>query len=127
LAGQQTARPGLLGVLKIADFETVRQVPTDGVALALPAATARLPAAVYARRMVPSRTVQQVEADLLALRAAAERAGTALACLFSSADEFEAAVIKARREAGAFRRTRRGRSARVALVVLLLAAVFLML
>ena len=50
--------------------------------------------------MLPSRTVHQLEADLVALRTAAERAGTALACLFSSSDEFEAAVIKARRDAG---------------------------
>jgi hypothetical protein len=54
--------------------------------------------------MSQSRSLDQVEADLIALRAAAERAGTALACLFSSSDEFEAAVIKARRDAGAFRR-----------------------
>jgi hypothetical protein len=36
----------------------------------------------------------------------AERAGAALACVFSSSDEFEAAVIRARREAGAFGRSR---------------------
>jgi len=70
-------------------------------------------------------TVQQVEADLTALRAAAERAGTALACLFSSSDEFEAAVITARRAALAARPRRY--SARAALMTLLLAAVFLML
>ena len=75
--------------------------------------------------MIQSRAVQQVEADLLALRAAAERAGTALACLFSSADEFEAAVIRARREAGAFGRRRR--PVRVAFVTRVLVAVFLMM
>ncbi len=32
----------------------------------------------------------------------AERAGAALACAFSSSDEFEAAIIRARREAGAY-------------------------
>jgi hypothetical protein len=32
----------------------------------------------------------------------AERAGTALACAFSSSAEFEAAVIQARRQAGAY-------------------------
>lgn len=37
----------------------------------------------------------------------AERAGIALACTFSSADEFEAAIIKARREAGAYGSTTR--------------------
>ena len=77
--------------------------------------------------MLQSRTVQQLEADLVALRTAAERAGTALACLFSSSDEFEAAVIKARRAAGAFQVKRSRFSARSALVTLLLAAVFLML
>jgi hypothetical protein len=43
------------------------------------------------------KAVHQVEADLVALKLAADRAGTALACLFSSADEFEAAVVRARR------------------------------
>ena len=75
--------------------------------------------------MIQSRTVDQVEADLSALRAAAERAGMALACLFSSSDEFEAAVIKARRDAAAFRRKRR--PMRFAALTLLLAAAFLML
>jgi len=75
--------------------------------------------------MIQSRAVHQVEADLLALRAAAERAGTALACLFSSADEFEAAVIRARRDAGAFGRGRR--PVRSAFVTTILVAIFLML
>lgn len=42
-------------------------------------------------------------ADLLNLDA--QRAGAALACAFSSSDEFEAAVIRARREAGAYGRS----------------------
>jgi len=50
-----------------------------------------------------TRTLAELEADLVALRAAAERAGTALACLFSSADEFEAEVVRVRREQGAYR------------------------
>ena len=50
-----------------------------------------------------SRTMANLEADIVALRAAAERAGTALACLFSTSDEFEAAVVRVRREQGAFR------------------------
>jgi hypothetical protein len=77
--------------------------------------------------MLQSRTVHQLEADLVALRTAAERAGTTLACLFSSSDEFEAAVIKARRDAGAFRPKRNRLSARAALITIVLAAVFLML
>jgi hypothetical protein len=76
--------------------------------------------------MSHSRSLHQVEADLVALRAAAERAGTALACLFSTSDEFHAAVIKARRDAGAFTPRRRYRAVYwVALVVL--ATAFLML
>jgi hypothetical protein len=54
-----------------------------------------------------SRTIAELEADIAALRVAAERAGTALACLFSTADEFEAAVVRVRREQGAFRAQRR--------------------
>ena len=77
--------------------------------------------------MLQSRTVQQVEADLVALRASAERAGCALACLFSSSDEFEAAVIKARRAAGMFRPVRKRRPLRAAVLTLILAAIFLML
>jgi hypothetical protein len=56
--------------------------------------------------MLGSRAVADIEADLVALRAAAERAGTALACLFSSSEEFEAAVISARRRHHAMRRRR---------------------
>jgi len=46
---------------------------------------------------------------LLELQANLERAGCSLACPFSSSAEFEAAVIQARRQAGAFgpRRHRR--------------------
>jgi hypothetical protein len=77
--------------------------------------------------MLPSRSIHQVEADLLALRAAAERAGTALACLFSTSDEFEAAVIKARRDAGAFGPRRKRHSTRYAVLTAILTAAFLML
>lgn len=52
--------------------------------------------------MMRSRSIAQVESDIVALRAAAERAGTALACLFSTADEFEADVVRERREQGAY-------------------------
>ena len=90
-------------------------------------ATARLPGSATLSAMLPSRSIDQVETDLLALRAAAERAGTALACLFSSSDEFEAAVIKARRDAGAFGPRRKRRSARYAVLTAILAAAFLML
>jgi hypothetical protein len=77
--------------------------------------------------MSHTRPLDQVEADLIALRAAAERAGTALACLFSSSDEFEAAVIKARREAGAFRRQRKGHPVLAIALTAILVLAFLML
>jgi hypothetical protein len=41
----------------------------------------------------------RMRAELGALEASAERAGTALACVYSSSDEFEAAQIDARRAA----------------------------
>ena len=40
-----------------------------------------------------------MRAELSALEASAERAGTALACVYSSSDEFEAAQIDTRRAA----------------------------
>ena len=52
--------------------------------------------------MSQSRAIADLEADIVALRAAAERAGTALACLFSSSDEFEAALIAERRAEGRY-------------------------
>jgi hypothetical protein len=62
-----------------------------------------------------------VEADLAALKLAAERAGSALACLFSSSAEFEADVIRVRRAQGAYRHhgRRRERMQRTALCTLL--------
>jgi hypothetical protein len=59
------------------------------------------------RVMLRSRTLPRVEADLAALRASAERAGVALACLFASSDEYEADLIRERRASGAFRPRRR--------------------
>jgi hypothetical protein len=52
--------------------------------------------------MTRSRTIAEVESDIAALRAAAERAGTALACLFSTSDEYEADIVRVRREQGAY-------------------------
>jgi len=78
--------------------------------------------------MSASRSIARVEADLAALRAAAERAGTALACLFSTSDEFEAAVVRVRREQGAYGARRRSRSLLLAGVfTALLALAFLMI
>lgn len=41
-----------------------------------------------------------LRSDVLALQANVERAGSALACPFSCSEEFEAAVIRAHRQAG---------------------------
>jgi len=77
--------------------------------------------------MSHSRTIADLETDIVALRAAAERAGTALACLFSSSDEFEAAVVRVRREQGAFRARGRVRyPLRTAALVAVIALVFLL-
>jgi hypothetical protein len=75
----------------------------------------------------PAKPMADLEADLARLRSAAERAGTALACLFSSSDEFHAAVIKARRDAGAFRHLRKRRPWRWFAAIAGLSALFLML
>ena len=69
----------------------------------------------------------ELEADLVALKRAAERAGTSLACLFSSADEFEADVIRTRRAQGAFAAPVRRSGWWVALQTAMLSFVFLML
>jgi hypothetical protein len=78
--------------------------------------------------MMRYRTVAQVEADLIALRAAAERAGMALACVFSSADEYEADLIRERRARGAFRPQRSPRHRlRAAALIGALAVAFLLI
>jgi len=78
--------------------------------------------------MSQPRAIAELEADIVALRAAAERAGTALACLFSSSDEFEAAVVRLRREQGAYGPARRHRSlVRAGILTAVLTAAFLMI
>jgi len=49
----------------------------------------------------------RIPADVLALQACVERAGSAMACAFSSSAEFEAAVIQARRHAYSRKRAHR--------------------
>jgi hypothetical protein len=44
-------------------------------------------------------SIARVRAELGALEASAERAGAALACVYSSSEEFEAAELDARRDA----------------------------
>jgi len=78
--------------------------------------------------MSHARNIADLEADIIALRAAAERAGTALACLFSTSGEFEAAVVRVRREQGAYRAPERARHRlRAAALVALLAFVFVLI
>ena len=48
------------------------------------------------------RADAQVLAQVLALEAYAERAGAALACVYSSSAEFDAALIAERRAAGVY-------------------------
>ena len=82
----------------------------------------------YRFDMVRVRTTAAVEADLAALRATAERAGSALACLFSSSDEYEADIIRERRAQGAYGPRRRTSGlVRFGIVTGLLAAAFLLL
>ena len=77
--------------------------------------------------MSHSRTIADLEADIVALRATAERAGTALACLFSTSDEFEAAVVRVRREQGAYRARTRSHPLRWAALIGFVAVVFVLL
>jgi hypothetical protein len=78
--------------------------------------------------MIRYRTAAEIDADLIALRAAAERAGTALACVFSPADEDEARIIQASRAQGLHgARFPQGRATTHVLMTLLLALAFLML
>ena len=75
--------------------------------------------------MPHSPAIANLEADLVALRAAAERAGTALACLFSTSDEFEAAVVRVRRAQGAYAPLRRRRNLmRAGIMTAVLVAIF---
>jgi hypothetical protein len=52
--------------------------------------------------MFSLRIFARLNPDFLALQANAEQAGRALACSYSSSDEFEAALIAERREAGLY-------------------------
>jgi hypothetical protein len=50
--------------------------------------------------MKHARTISHLQTDLKALEVSADRAGMALACMFSSADEYEADIIRSRLNAG---------------------------
>ena len=56
--------------------------------------------------MIPSGRAAD---DLRALQLTAERAGLALACPFSSSDEFESAVVRSKLDAGIYGPKRRRR------------------
>jgi hypothetical protein len=73
------------------------------------------------RAMTTSR--RSADGDLRALQFTADRAGLALACPFSSSDEFESAVVRAKLEAGIYGPKRQRRrmlyaAAAVALLVI---------
>jgi hypothetical protein len=57
--------------------------------------------------MNPLGAIDRFSTDLVALQADVARAGSAWACPYSSSDEFEAAIIRQKRDAGAFRSVRR--------------------
>jgi DNA invertase Pin-like site-specific DNA recombinase len=77
--------------------------------------------------MSRSRT-HAAEADIAALESVAGRAGTALACAFSSFAEFEADLIRERRAKGAYRAAPRWRGLiGIAIITALLALAFLLL
>jgi hypothetical protein len=75
------------------------------------------------------RADAQVLAQVLALEAYAERAGAALACVYSSSAEFDAALIAERRAAGVYgpKRHRKQRLATAAGVAVALAAIILLI
>jgi hypothetical protein len=77
-------------------------------------------------RIAPSG---QADAQLLALEAYAERAGAAMACVYSSAAEYDAALIAERRAAGVYgpRRHRKQRLATAAGIVAGLAVIILLI
>jgi hypothetical protein len=77
--------------------------------------------------MLRYRTIGQIEAELIALRAAAERAGLALACAFSTSDEYEADLIRERRAQGAYRSAPPRRPLRLTALVAGLALAFLLI
>jgi hypothetical protein len=71
--------------------------------------------------------IDRIGTDALALQAHVARAGCALACAYSSSDEFEAAVIRAKLDAGVYGPKRRRRFALYAgVAAAALAAVFLL-
>ena len=63
------------------------------------------------RRLTAAWLPSRRHADMFTLHGIAERARCAWACPFSSSEEFEAAVIRSKRDAGAYGRKRHWRYA----------------
>jgi hypothetical protein len=68
--------------------------------------------------MWPLTALDRSRSAILALNAHVERAGCAWACAYSSSDEFEAAVLRSRRDAGGYGRMRLALHAGVATIVI---------
>jgi hypothetical protein len=73
------------------------------------------------------QTPAQPQADVLTLEDHVTRAGFALACSYSSSDEYEAELIAARRAAGVYGPKRHQRHVRFAAVVAGLAVVVMVI
>ncbi len=71
------------------------------------------------------RNLLRPQADVPALEAKIQRAGMALACAYSTSDEYEAAIIAERREAGAYGTRRPYRHLVIAAVALAVAVMLL--
>ena len=79
----------------------------------------------YRRCMWQLSALGRVRSDVLALNAHVARAGCALACAYSSSEEFEAAELRSRRDAGSY--SRKFRVALCAGGVVIIAAVALLM
>jgi len=77
-------------------------------------ATRPLPLCANILVMWHSQTVDRFQSEYLALQSI--RAGSALACAYSSSDEFEAAVIRSKLDAGIYGPRRRRRRAVYAVI-----------
>lgn len=77
-------------------------------------ATRPLPVCDNILLMWHAQTVHRFQSEYLALQSI--RAGSALACAYSSSDEFEAAVIRSRLDAGIYGPKRRRRHAVYAMI-----------
>jgi len=79
--------------------------------------------------MLPGANSSRADAQVLALEAYAARAGAAMACVYSSSAEFDAALIAERRAAGQYgpRRYRRQRLATAAGIAAALAVIVLLI